>query len=283
MSAGIMGCGVVGGSLLKACQAKGMEVSGYDIAKPELGPFENLLSTDIIFLCLPTPTKEGVQTTAALQAAISRLHTALYDGVVVIKSTVLPGTTGGFEAQFPSMRFAHNPEFLTEANAYNDTLHQGTILIGGTAGGRLEQIRAFWKTFDSTATIKMYPHPATTEMAKYMHNCMLAIKVGFCNDIYELCQKVKVHHEQTLDYNEVAEAAAMLGKIGGNHTSVPGPDGKIGYGGMCFIKDTTALMELAVEKYSLLMETLQGAIAGNVRRRPGAYDGTENTGYTVKT
>lgn len=270
MKAGIMGCGVIGGTLLRACQTRCVKVCGYDIAKPELGPFEDLLDADLILLCLPTPTKYGEQDVSALKSAILRLSQAKYKGSVAIRSTVLPGTTAVFAATFPKLNFIHNPEFLTEANAAADLLNQGTVLLGGK---KTDVAKAFWKEFDPGVVVKCYPDSTTTEMAKYIHNCFLAVKVGFCNEIYALCQNIGAQ------YDSATEAASFMGKVGWNHTKVPGPDGKLGFGGMCFVKDTASLLKF-MQDFGLSAEILASAIVANKRRRPEAYDGTENTGNT---
>ena len=75
-------------------------------------------------------------------------------------------------------------------------------------------------------------------MVKYFTNCFLATKVSFANEMYELCEALK------LDYDKVVEYATLDSRLGDSHWAVPGPDGDFGYGGHCFPKDLRALITL---------------------------------------
>ena len=78
-------------------------------------------------------------------------------------------------------------------------------------------------------------------MVKYVTNSFLATKVSFANEMYEICDYLKI------DYDKVIEYAMHDERLGYSHWSVPGPDGDFGYGGHCFPKDVKALISVAME------------------------------------
>jgi UDPglucose 6-dehydrogenase len=93
----------------------------------------------------------------------------------------------------------------------------------------------FAETQKTPAKIYITTH-TTAEMVKYMGNCLLASKVIFCNEMYQIC------HESQIDYKEVARLVSLDKRIGPSHMQVPGPDGKFGTSGKCFPKDMNSLI-----------------------------------------
>lgn len=268
MKVGIIGCGVIGGALLRACIAKGIDVRPYDKYKAGMNDVVHhmdALAADLIFLCLPTPTVMGIQDISALEDALKELDKVSYAGPIVIRSTVLPGTTNQLGEQYPKLSLTHCPEFLTAASPFEDLIKQTAVMIGGGAGHCLEAVRQFWLLFDKKTPCYVFGDSVNTEMAKYIHNCFLATKVSFFNDIYELCNAVGAN------FYFARDAALAVGQIGKGHTAVPGPDGEQGYGGMCFPKDMNALLDLCT-KLNIMAETIAGAAAGNGRRRSKPED-----------
>jgi UDPglucose 6-dehydrogenase len=265
MKVGIIGCGVIGGALLRACVAKGIEVFPYDPSKEGMKDFKVILGTDLVFLCLPTPTKDGVQNVDAITSTLAWLNTQGYQNPIVIRSTVLPGSTAEFQYNYPTLNLAHCPEFLTAATPLEDLIKQTVVLIGAPDKETRQAVTAFWRYFDKKTPIETFYDTTETEMAKYIHNCFLATKVSFMNDMYELCNSMECKYEEAL------RGALAVGQIGKGHTAVPGPDGEQGYGGMCFPKDMNALQDFAV-KQGLKVETLIGAVKGNWRRRSKPED-----------
>ena len=271
MKIGLIGCGVIGDALRRACVAKSIEIAVYDKFKPEWQDRESLLDAALVFLCVPTPTQRDHQDLSALEESLHWLQSKDYPGVVVIRSTVIPGTTAGLQKLF-RIPLVHCPEFLTAARPLEDMLEQRTVLLGSSSQPALVVAKDFWLNFDSRLTVQLYGSPSITEMAKYLHNCFLATKVGFFNEMYDLCWKLGI------DYDQALHGACGIGQVGPGHTRVPGPDGQRGFGGMCFIKDTAALQGLA-DALGLPPGILTTVIAENRRRRPEAYDGREKTGY----
>lgn len=263
---GIIGLGVVGGALNQLCSIKSIPTWVYD-KKFTSDPPQELYHCDLIFLCLPTPTRDdGTQDIGALWEVCEHLEKNQVKCPVVIRSTVLPITCAKLAGTFKTLDIVHNPEFVREKYALEDLLTQKSVLIGGGTLMANNTVKDFWKRITPGALINgdigggRYLSATATEMAKYIHNCLLAIKVSACNDIYALC------HVAGVPYAEAMAAAASVGVIGENHTQVPGPDGKFGYGGMCFPKDMNALSKKA-EHAGIQIPTIDGAIKTNTIRR----------------
>jgi UDPglucose 6-dehydrogenase len=160
---------------------------------------------------------------------------------VVIKSTVTPGTTERL-AQDHNMVIGFNPEFLTEANAYNDFRTQPLIILGADDAGLATVMTQIYYEFNAKVDGRSHVVQRTTkeaELFKYLANCFLATKVIFANEFKKLCDAVGV------EYGRIAEVATLDKRLGHTHWRVPGPDGQLGFGGSCFPKDTSALIQYA--------------------------------------
>jgi UDPglucose 6-dehydrogenase len=243
---GIVGRGFVGGAMyenFKDC----FEVAVWDSVeeKRTLNSFESFVDwSDIIFVCVPTPMKENGQCDVSIVedvvAKIANLDRRKY---VVIKSTVTPGTTERL-AELHNMVIGFNPEFLTEANSYNDFRHQPLIILGSDNTGLGTVMAQLYYEFNAKVDNVAHVIQRSTkeaELFKYLANCFLATKVIFANEFKKLCDTVNV------DYGRIAEVAVLDKRLGHTHWRVPGPDGQYGFGGSCFPKDTSALLAYADE------------------------------------
>lgn len=257
---GVIGHGVVGGAVARGFTELGMKVYVYDKFKPEFAYTNHIFATDAIFICVPTPTDQNWrQDLSALDETLEMLRDRSYEGVIVVKSTVLPGTTQRLADKYGLRRVVHNPEFLTAARPFEDFMEQPEVLIGGVDGDAGYLVVEIYSDA-GFPNIIYAPSPTYTEMAKYMHNLFLSTKVSFCNEMYDICEKLEIK------YDQVAMLACSMGGIGHGHTKVPGPDGRRGYGGMCFPKDTKAFLTFANDM-TVPMEVLKATIEGNNRRR----------------
>lgn len=158
--------------------------------------------------------------------------------IVVVKSTIPPGTTKKWNDKFDNLSVVFNPEFLTEANAVKDYENQNRIILGGPKNEILQLNSIFSKVFPTAKIINT--NSTDAEMVKYTTNSFLAMKVSFANEIYQICKKVNA------DYDKVIESTIEDDRLGTSHWKVPGPDGDFGYGGHCFPKDINALISIAV-------------------------------------
>jgi UDPglucose 6-dehydrogenase len=157
--------------------------------------------------------------------------------IVVVKSTIPPGTTDNWNKEYKWIDIVFSPEFLTEANAVSDFNNQSRIILGGPRPASTKLKPIFAKVFPKAHIIKT--NSTYAEMVKYVTNAFLATKVSFANEMYEICEGLDI------DYDKIIEYAQHDDRLGKSHWSVPGPDGNFGYGGHCFPKDVKALIEVA--------------------------------------
>lgn len=251
---GVVGVGVVGGAVAGWFRRQGRAVAVYD---PPVGYTDPrpLRQAGVVFVCVPTPYGERGYDPSLLEQAVA----AIPDGrVVVIKSTVLPGTTERLQRRYPGQRFLFNPEFLRERSAEVDFVAPQRQIVGYTEHSR-----------DAAADVlDMLPPapyrrlmPATeAELVKYMTNTFLALKVVFANQFYDLCQRLGA------DYDLVRDGAAADPRVGASHLDV-WDGGERGYGGKCLPKDMKALIDFAAS-LGVPMRLLRMADALNEQLRP---------------
>src|SRR6056300_831988 len=235
---GIIGQGFVGNAIYQKFKDY-YEINTYDLDSSKCNSSEQeTLDNDIVFVCLPTPmNSDGSCNVSLVESAIKRCSEFGITKTVVIKSTVSPGTTARINSLYPNMDIVFNPEFLTERNAVKDYENQTRIILGGPRPGTTELKQIFTKVFPKAHIIKTDSTHA--EMVKYLTNTFLSVKVSFANEIYQLCEKLNI------DYDKVVEYATYDDRLGKSHWGVPGHDGDFGFGGHCFPKDLSALINLS--------------------------------------
>ena len=215
---------------------------------------------DVIFVCVPTPMdKDGSCHTGIVEEVISEINQySNKSQIVVIKSTVSPGTTERMNKKYKKVSVIFNPEFLTEANFIEDFKNQTRIILGGTRKGTNKLRQVYSKVFPKAHIIKT--HSTIAELVKYMTKAYIATKVSFANEMYQICEKFD------MDYDKVVEYATLDERLGVTHWSVPGPDGELGYGGHCLPKDINALISVAHE-LGINTEVLEAVVETNDRVR----------------
>jgi UDPglucose 6-dehydrogenase len=247
ITVGIAGLGVVGCALQNVFTEKKIMVKGYDKYK-KIGSPEDLLEVDIAFLALPTPYSKDLNAydKSALEEVLSFLYEKRFKGLVVIKSTVEPGATQKFSNIY-NVRIVHNPEFLTARTAEADFRDQEHIVIGGKTleNDDVRLLRQFYQHFWPNAKISVCTYEES-ECMKISVNAFYAVKIQFFNEIYDLCQQ----HAPYLSYDRVLQMMLANGWISPHHTQCPGHDGQLSYGGMCFPKDTNALLQEMIRRGS---------------------------------
>lgn len=249
MKIGILGQGFVGSAIREGLK-NFYDVLVYDLKK-ELCPLEMLATPpdivqncEIIFQCLPTPMKKSgecdlsiVEKSLLTIDLISETHKK--SPIVIIKSTVPPGTCEKLDKKFKNLNIVFSPEFLTEANSIEDFKNQTRIILGGPRPYSTQVKTMFRRAFPHIPIVKTGYQ--TAEMVKYFINNFLSAKVSFANEMYQICNKLGI------DYDKVTEYALFDQRIGRSHLAVPGPDGDFGFGGHCFPKDLDAMIYLAHE------------------------------------
>lgn len=249
MKIGIIGQGFVGTAIREGLK-NFYSVLVYDL-KDEVCP-EEMLSTpqnivqncEIIFQCLPTPMKKsGECDLSIVRSSLKELDSISVantkNPIVVVKSTIPPGTCKSLNEEFKNINIVFSPEFLTEANSIEDFKNQTRIILGGPRPYTTKVKTMFRKAFPHIPIVKTGYQ--TAEMVKYFINNFLSVKVSFANEMYQIC------NELGIDYDKVTEYALFDQRIGRSHLSVPGPDGDLGYGGHCFPKDLDAMIFLMIQ------------------------------------
>ena len=200
-----------------------------------------ILNSKYIFVCLPTPMNTDGSCNIDIIEEVLKEVNEITDSpkTIVLKSTVICGTTEKLNLKYEFLNIVFNPEFLTERNAVKDYDNQDRIILGGDRPHTTDLKQIFSKVFPNSRIIKTSSTHA--EMVKYLTNTFLAVKVSFANEMYELCNKLEI------DYDKVVEYATIDQRLGQSHWSVPGHDGDFGFGGHCFPKDLSAIIRLTYE------------------------------------
>ena len=265
MTIGIIGQGYVG-TAIKSGFEKYYELETYDkfsTSKSTVNLHDLVLLSDVIFVCVPTPMNvDGSCHIGIVEEVISEVNeisiSSESNPIVVLKSTVPPGTTDRLNKKCKGINIIFNPEFLTEANFIEDFKNQTRIILGGTRKGTNVLRQVYSKVFPTAHIIKT--GSITAEMVKYMTNAYLATKVSFSNEIKQICDKLDI------DYDKVVEYAILDERLGKTHLGVPGPDGDCGFGGHCLPKDINALISVAHE-FGIEPEVLEAVVETNDKVR----------------
>jgi len=239
---GIVGIGFVGNAMYETFKRKKLQdIKIYDKYKNGgIGNLEDCLDTDIIFLALPTlyDSEKCQYDKTAIIKTCEFLNKNNYSGIVIIKSTVEPETTEKLNMQFNQLHIIHNPEFLTAKTAIEDFYNQTHIVLGKSSicsNNKLDILANFYKEYFPKAEISMCTS-IESESMKIFCNSFYATKIQFFTEIYLLCQK------NGCNFDIVKSLMLKNNWINPMHTTVPGPDGNISFGGMCFPKDISALL-----------------------------------------
>lgn len=236
-SIGIMGIGMVGGAMQRYFEEiRKIPVIVYD--PPKGFSDKNAINkVEMIFICVQTPFNQEKNNfdTVYLDKALAILEG---NKIIIIKSTVLPGTTDLYQQKFPQHKILFSPKFLTEATADKDVREPNRQIVGYTSASQsvAEEVMRIL----SRAPFEKIIAAKEAEMVKYYNNCFYALKVAYVNQIYDLCQKLGI------DYEVVKECAKPEPMMGTNHFEIF-HKGYRGYGGKCLPKDVRALVRLATD------------------------------------
>jgi GDP-mannose 6-dehydrogenase len=237
-------------------------------------------STDLSLICVGTPSrKNGSLDLAYLTRVCSEIGEVLRDKaeyhIVVVRSTVLPGTTHG--TVIPALEAASgkkygegfgvsvNPEFLREGTAIRDFAHPPLTLVGHNHAADALSTKALYQNIDAplfSASIRV------AEMIKYTSNTWHAVKVVFANEIGNLCKRLNV------DSHEVMDIFCQDDKLNlSSYYLKPG----FAFGGSCLPKDVRALQYRAKEM-DLEMPLIASVLSSNHLQIQHAIDRIVETG-----
>lgn len=267
-SVGQIGYGFIGNAVVELFRPHAFRVVVYDKAGYEGKPLYKKVECahtidqvvavcEVIFVAVPTPMRQsGECDTRIVESVIQDIQNSaakigrdLGSFIVVIKSTVPPGFTKRMQDKY-ALRILFSPEFLTEANAVEDFKSTNRVILGGD----VEDARVVFKYFEGVWPDRMVEtwtahkdgpvsiiqcDPTVAEMVKLSTNVHLTARVMISNELYLICEKLGIK------YDDVKTLTQIDRRIGTSHMNVPGPDGNLGYGGHCFVKDTQNLAYVA--------------------------------------
>ncbi len=257
---GIIGFGFLGKALLHGfiLHADIKIYDKYDNTYDSLDDTVN--SSDFIFIGVPTPMKDdGNQDLSSIYDAVKGVvDVAKTRKIIVLRSTIIPGTTRTCADRYPDHDFVFCPEFLTERKAKLDFINSARIILGGEKKITAKVEKLYRTRFSHTPIYKTDWESA--EVVKYMSNAFFAIKIAFLNEMYDIAKSIGI------PYGDLRDMWLADCRIGNSHTDVPGHDGQRGYGGKCFPKDVQAFIRWA-EDYELELDMCRAAEQVNNRVR----------------
>ena len=235
MNIGVIGHGVVGKAACKTLE-KEYSLVRYDKYQ-DLDKFENLLECKFVFIMVPTPfdCELGQVDDSAIIETLEKLEDLSFQNIVIIKSTVPPGSCQKYIDKF-GLKIAFNPEFLRESiTPDEDFQNQNTVVIGTSEKKIYNLIVEMYKKVLLNEAEYFRTSITEAEMIKCAQNTMLASRVALANMIFDACEK------HNISYDNLRKIAFDRFEVLGPHmTQVPGPDGKRGFGGKCLPKDIRA-------------------------------------------
>ena len=279
MKIGIIGNGFVG-KATTILECIDIEIVIYDInpelCKPINTKMTDLLDCKIIFISVPTPMKSNGQCyTKIIEDIIKDLEILKYNNHILLRSTVPVGTSDILKVNFM-------PEFLTEKNYLDDFINNKNWIFGILNNEKSEDFKNCITNLFCTAyncnkinynNINFVTNKEA-EMIKMFRNCFLSTKISFCNEMYEFCTL------KNINYENVRKLATTDERINQSHTFVPGHDGKKGFGGTCFPKDTNSL-RYEMLNIGMIPYIMNSIIERNEKKDRPENDWNENKGRAV--
>ncbi len=311
---GVVGLGYVGLTTAAAFAARGRTVVGYDsdparravvragrapVQEPGLSallrravragrlavaddPIDLARRSDLVFVCVPTPSRsDGSIDLSYVRAACRTVGGSLRKvrgwRAVVLKSTVVPGTTDGVAGPIlarasrrtlgRTLGAASNPEFLAEGTAVRDALAPSRIVLGVSDARTEAALRAAYRGFRASTVVLS---PTAAELVKYGSNAMLATRVSFANELAGLAERLRV------DVYPVMRAIGLDPRIGPRFLDA-GP----GFGGSCFTKDLRALLAQA-SSLRVALPVSSGALSVNASQAIHVVDLAERAAGSLR-
>ena len=254
---GIVGMGVVGKAVRSACEFDSPILVDTNDALGHTGTYEELLTCDAVYICVPSPIgADGNCDTSILEGVLSKLKNC--NGVIISKVTATPNVYKRLSLEYSNL--VHSPEFLTAANASYEYRKTEIVIIGGRVPAYVNEAERIIKSDLQEVTTVVKCSIEEASFVKYAINSFLATKVVFMNELQQLAKA------SGIDYEGIAKAINTDPRIGSSHLKVPGPDGQFGFGGMCFPKDTQALLKYA-ESVNIELSVLETAVKKNTLLR----------------
>ena len=256
---GIVGLGFVGNAVWQSYKDSFFNSIIIDPAKGWYATYQDLIQCSAVFVCVPSPQgDDGSCDTSILESVLKELKAVDYTGVIISKVTAPPDVYSRLQKEYPNL--VHAPEFLTAANAIADYQNGKFAFIGGAVSAYRNEAERIIKIGQTQLESVRHCSIQEASMVKYILNCYLATKVIFMNEVSKLAETMGC------DWNVLQGLIECDNRVGNTHMQVPGPDGQFGFGGMCFPKDTSAMLKFA-ELAEQQMNVLDAAVKKNTLLR----------------
>jgi len=226
---------------------------------------ENAYNSDIIFINVPTDLKNNRLDISIIENCLKTyLEVGSVDAIIVIKSTVPVGTCVELSNKYNLNNIVFNPEFLTQRTAMKDFINEKELYLAGQQKNTQRVATAYKEFFNYYNNLDVQILETNIweeiELLKLARNTFYSMKVGYCNHLYNLCEKLNISYDKfRLHFSRAEWVAAQ-------HTMVPGPDGKLGYGGKCLPKDSIELLNY-FKKQDIMFDMLEKSIDFNKKQR----------------
>lgn len=216
---------------------------------------------EIIFICVPTPMEDdGAQNSEIITSVIKDLLKYCPKATKVVKSTVLPSILD--ELNDLESKLVYNPEFLREKHANQDFINSKMLIFGGDKKLSTRISNAYLEHSRCKTKEHIFTDLRTASLIKYSINTFLASKVIFFNELFSVYEKLNVSDS----WDKIINIISKDERIGHSHMNVPGHDGKKGFGGACFPKDSLAFIKYA-KSLGIDLKSLESTVKINNKIR----------------
>jgi len=224
---------------------------------------ESIKKSDIIFICVGTPTKKGGSSADLTQIynAAKEIASSINKFKIIITKSTVPVTTGDEIEKIISKKVSKNkfsvvsnPEFLREGEAIRDFTYPDRVVIGTDDKKSNQIMKNLYAPLISKGASYVHTSRRAAELIKYAANAFLATKITFINEIANLCEQTSINVE------DISIGIGLDKRIGGRFLRA-GP----AYGGSCFPKDTKAITSTA-DKFKTNLSVIKSVIKSNEKR-----------------
>ncbi len=224
---------------------------------------KSIKDSDLIFICVGTPTKKGGSSADLSQIfnAANEISLSLNKFKIIVTKSTVPVTTGDEIEKIllkkndkNKFSVVSNPEFLREGEAIRDFTYPDRIIVGSNDKRSNRQMSALYAPLISKGAQYIHTSRRSAELIKYASNAFLATKITFINEIANLCEKIGINVE------DISIGMGLDKRIGGRFLRA-GP----AYGGSCFPKDTKAITSTA-DKFKTNLSVIKSVIRSNKNR-----------------
>ena len=221
---------------------------------------ESVKKSDIIFICVGTPTKKNSNSADLSQvySAGKEISKSINKFKIIINKSTVPVTTGDELEKIINksvnkkyFSVVSNPEFLREGEAIRDFIYPDRVVVGSNSKKATRILRNLYSPLVSKGAKFVSTNRRAAELIKYASNAFLATKITFINEIANLCEKINVNIE------DISIGMGLDKRIGSRFLRA-GP----AYGGSCFPKDTKAIVSTA-DKFKTNLSVIKSVIKSN--------------------